>query len=497
MSLLGVDIGTTGCKAAAFSADGVCVAQAYREYAIHHPSPGWAELDSRAVWRNIRDVLREVGAGTRHDPITALCASSLAEAGVLVTHARDILGNSILFSATRGGEYIEALLRTFSREAFYDINRNLPGPHYSLPKLLWLREHQPAVYRQADRFLLWADALGFFLGGEPTACHSLASRTLLFDLRREDWSEELLAWSGIERGKLGRIVPAGTVTGTVADAVAAELGLPTGIQIVAGGHDQCCNALGAGIITPGRAVCGLGTFECITPVYRGIPDARGLLANGLNLEHHLLPGLYVSFLYNQAGTLVRWFRDTFARGEQVPARADVYDRLAAEMPAEPTRLLVLPYFEPSGPPGFVSDAAGAVLGLRTTTTRGEILKAIMECVTLYFADSLASLRDLGIDTGEFVATGGGAKSDAWLQIQADIFGVPIIRPRITEASVLGAALLAGLATGVFADAAEGVGRFVKPDRVFTPDPRRHAIYRAKLAHYRQLLPALHPLLRRL
>ena len=497
MSLLGVDIGTTGCKAAAFSEEGVCLAHAYREYGIQHPGPGLAELDSREVWRKTQEVLREVAAATRRDPITALSTSSLAEAGVLVTHDRQILGNSILFSDARGEEYIEALLKVFSRESFYEINRNLPGPNYSLPKLLWLRDHQTDLYQKADRFLLWADALGFLLGCEPTASHSLASRTLLFDLRKEDWSEELLAWSGIGREKLGRVVPGGTLIGTVSDAAAGELGLPTGVKVVSGGHDQCCNALGAGIVSPGRAVCGLGTFECITPVYRNIPEAKGMLANGLNLEHHVLPDLYVSFLYNQAGTLVKWFRDTFARGEKVQPHENVYERLDAEIPDQPTRLLVLPYFEPSGPPGFVTDAAGAVIGLKTTTTRGEILKAIMECVTLYFADSLAPLRSLGINTGEFVATGGGAKSDAWLQIKADIFGVPIVRPRITEGSVLGAALLAGIATGAFARAAEGVGRFVKTDRVFEPNSGRHQVYQDKLAKYRQLLPALHPLLRSL
>lgn len=497
MSLLGVDIGTTGCKAAAFSEEGVCLAHAYREYGIHHPGPGLAELDSREVWNKTREALREVAVATRHDPITALSTSSMGEAGVLVTHDRQILGNSILFFDTRGEEYIQALLKAFSRESFYEINRNLPGPNYSMPKLMWLRDHQKDLFQKADRFLLWADAPGFLLGCEPTACHSLASRTLLFDLRKADWSDELLAWSGIARNKLGRIVPGGTVIGTVSDTAAAELGLPGGVKVVSGGHDQCCNALGAGIVSPGRAVCGLGTFECITPVCHGIPDAQGMLANGLSLEHHVLPDLYVSFVYNQAGLLVKWFRDTFARNETAGPGEDIYDLLTTEMPAPPTRLLVLPYFDPSGPPGFVTDAAGAVIGLKTSTTRGEILKAIMECVTLYFADSLAPLRALGINTGEFVATGGGAKSDAWLQIKADIFGVPILRPRITEASVLGAAMLAGIATGAFARATEGVARFVKTDRVFEPDPGRHQIYQDKLGKYRQLLPALHPLLRSL
>jgi xylulokinase len=171
--------------------------------------------------------------------------------------------------------------------------------------------------------------------------------------------------------------------------------------------------------------------------------------------------------------------------------------LDAELPMAPTRLLALPYFEMTGPPGFTADASGVIAGLKTGTTRGEIFKCILESVTYYFVDSLTALRELGVDTSSFTATGGGAKSDAWLQIKADIFGVPFIRPKITEASVLGAAILAGLGTGACASAAEGVARFVRMDRVFEPDAGRHAIYGERVALYRQLFPALRDLLRQL
>ena len=167
------------------------------------------------------------------------------------------------------------------------------------------------------------------------------------------------------------------------------------------------------------------------------------------------------------------------------------------MPPEPTRLLTLPYFEITGPPGFIADASGVIVGLKTTTTRGEILKSIMESVTFYFAESLQALKELGVNLSEFVATGGGAKSDQWLQLKADIFGVPFVRPRVTEASVLGAAILAGIATGVFRHPAEGVGQFVKPDKVFEPDPIRHRIYQQKLEAYRELFPLLKAFLAKL
>ena len=499
MSVLGIDLGTTGCKAAAYSKDGRCLAQAYREYGAVHPAAGRVELDSREVWEKVRQVIREVAPkeGMGRDPITALCVSSFGEAFVPVTKGREILGPSILNTDVRGAEYADALARDIGQEAFYRINPNILGPQYSLPKLMWLRDHEPALFERADYFLFWADLVPFMLGCEPVAANSLANRALLFDLWKNDWSNKLLAWSGIERRKLGRIVAGGTVIGTVDDRAAAELGLPRGVRVVAGGHDQCLNALGAGCIGPGKAVCGIGTFECITPTYGEVADPLRMLELRLNMEHHVLPGLYVSFLYHQAGSLVKWFRETFAAKDAAPAGTDIYAMLDREMPEAPTGLLALPHFDPPQWPAHVPDTSGVIAGLKSGTTRGEILKAIMECETFYFADSLAALEKLGIETREFMATGGGARSDAWLQIKADIFGVPFVRPKNTEGSLVGAAMLAGIATGVYGSAQEAVEVFVKRERVFEPDAARHAAYKEKLALYRELFPSMRGLLSKL
>ena len=499
MSLLGIDVGTSGCKAAAFAESGECLASAYREYATLHPRPGWAELDSREVWSCVQKTIAEVAARVAQHPVRALCVSSMGEAMTPVSKDRQILGSCILSSDTRGMEYIEALARQIPQEAFFRINPNIFGPQYSLPKLLWRRELQPALYAQAYKFLLWGDLVAFMLGCDPVTSYSHANRTLLFDIRKEDWSDPLLLLTGIERAKLPIPLPSGTVAGTVCERAARDLNLPKEVMVVVGGHDQCCGSLGAGIYQAGKAVCGIGTFECITPTYDHLPDAAAMLRHGFNIEHHVLPGLYVSFIYNQGGTLVRWFRDTFAHADRklLPAGEDIYDALAREMPPEPTRLFTLPYFEITGPPGFIADASGVLVGLKTSTTRGEILKSIMESVTFYFAESLQALNELGVNPSEFVATGGGAKSDQWLQLKADIFGVPFVRPRVTEASLLGAAILAGIAVGIFRHPAEAVGRFVKADRVFEPDPLRHQVYQQKLQAYRELFPLLKDFLARL
>ncbi len=484
MSLLGIDIGTSGCKAAAFSYGGRQLSFAYREYPTLYNGDKGAELDSRQVFSSVCECVREASCSASADPVKALCVSSMGEAAVPVSRKDGILGDSILSMDMRGGEYVRELMEKIGEEEFYSINANIPSPAYSFPKLAWIREHQQELYSRTEHFVLWDGLLGYLCGCEPFISHSSASRTMLFDLKREDWSGEILGMAGMDRTKLPRCLRSGTVAGHVGKAMTGKLGLPDNVAVVVGAHDQCCNALGAGICRPGSAVDGIGTFECITPVYQGIPDMERMRQCGLNIEHHVVPGLFVSFIFNQAGSLVKWFRRTFASAENDP---DIYEKLSAEMPPEPSGLTILPYFEPTGAPGYVSDASGIIAGLRTSSSRGEILKGIMEGVTFYFAQYVNLTKPLGIDCSSFVATGGGAKSDSWLQMKADIMGVPYMRPKVSEAGLAGAAMLAGMGVGEFNSFNEAVEAFVSIERCFEPDPRRHEIYRAKLLEYERLL----------
>ena len=236
MSLLAIDVGTTGSKAAAFSEAGDCLAGAYREHRTLHPREGWAELDSTQVLAGVREIIAEVTPRTAGDPITAACISSMGEAMTPVSADRRILGTSLLSSDIRGAEYIQALARQISPEDVYAINPNIPGLNYSLPKLSWLREHQPELYQQADKFLFWSDLFASMLGCDPVTSYSHANRSLLFDIRRQDWSDPLLAITGIERRKLPTTVASGALAGVVSNRVAAELGLPPGVKVVVGGH---------------------------------------------------------------------------------------------------------------------------------------------------------------------------------------------------------------------------------------------------------------------
>ena len=498
MSLLGLDIGTTGCKATVFSTDGHLLASAYEEYDVQRPQPGWAELDVHAVWQKIKQTIQQVASKVKTDPPTALAVSSLGEATVPVTPDRQILGPSLLNFDSRGEEYLPHLVQILPNERLYQINGNTLGNNYSLTKLLWLKQHQPDLYARADKFLHWGSFVPFMLGADPAVDYSLANRTLLFDLDKATWSDELLALVQLDRDKFPPTVPSATVIGEVSPHLAQEFGLPPQVTIVSGAHDQCANAIGCGVIDEGQAMYGMGTYLCATPVFKRRRDPASMMARGLNTEHHADPHLFASFIYNHGGSLLKWYRDTFAAAETQPARAagrDIYADLIAEMPPGPSGVLALPHFAQTGPPQFVADSCGVIAGLRLETPRGQILKGILEGVTFYLRETLDTLPGIGLEITDFRAVGGGSKSDAWVQLSADILGCSFTRPQITEAGALGAAIMAGVGTGVYASFEEGCQLTVKPDKVFEPDPAKQRLYDGWFDKYRRLWPLLADYLR--
>lgn len=497
MSLMGIDVGTGGCKAVVFSPEGRILSSAYREYAFASPEPGWGQLESLAVWAKIREAIAEA-AGSCSEQVTALSVTSLGESLVPVTRKREVLGDSLLLFDPRGDEFLEDLGGRMDQETLYRISGNTLGSPYSLTKLMWIKRNWREVYEQADVFLFWSAFVAFMLGAEPAADYSLANRSLLFDVDRADWSETLLSWSGLDRDKLPDAVPSGTVIGRVSRRAAEELGLPEGAAICAGAHDQCANALGSGVTEEGDAMFGMGTYLCIVPVFARRPPPRVMIERGLNTEHHARPDRFVSFIYNQCGSVVRWYRDTFAAEEHHRAQAegeDVYERLFAELPEDPAAVTVLPHFAFMGPPEFISDASGVIAGLRLGTRRGDILKGILEGSIFSLKESVSTLPGAGIHPGRYRAVGGGSRSEAWVRLCADVLGCPFERMDVTEAGALGAAILAGTGTGVYSSLAEGSEATVRVRDRFEPEAARVSLYAERYHSYLHLWSLLEDTLR--
>lgn len=469
------------------------MASAYEEYNFTIAEAGYAELDPQVVWERVKRSIRKVTALSKADPVTSLSVSSLGEAVVPVGRDRQILGTSMLNFDIRGEEYLDKLGRSLEAEHLYQITGNTLGNQYSLTKLMWIKEHEPALYSLTYKFLHWSSFIAFMLGAEPVLDFSLANWTLLFDINQMEWSDEMLQLSGIDHAMLPQVAPSGVIAGTVSNQIGKELGLSSRVTIVAGVHDQCANAVGCGVIAEGQAVYGMGTYHVVTPVLSHRPEITPMMGHGLSIEHHVVPNSYVSFIYNHGGSLVKWFRNTFAELEHRQALAgnqDIYSILLAEMPEKLSSVIVLPYFATTGTPDFLTDACGVITGLHLDTSRGDILKGVIEGVTLYLKETVDFLPQAGISIREYRVAGGGSRSDVWIQICADILGRSFTRPVITEAGALGSAMIAGVGSGLFQNYQQGVEAMVKLDRAFEPDLPRTELYKARFDEYRQLFPLL-------
>lgn len=491
MSYLGIDIGTTGCKAGVFSGDGRLLGLAYREYPLLSPEKGWAELDSARVIQGCVDVIREAAGRCSGDPVLGIGITCQGEAFTPVGRDGCYLGNGMVSSDVRAATIATEWSREFGVRRLYDLTGHTPHPMFTLFKLLWLRDRRPDAWARAAKFYCFEELLQARLGLEPAISWPLAGRTMLFNVRSHRWEEGILSAVGLEENRLAPPVASGAVVGEVPANVAAELGLPRGVKVVAGGHDQPCGALGAGVVEPGTAMYATGTVECICPAFAQPIFAENLMQSNLCTYDHAVPGMYTTVAFSlTGGNLLRWFRDQWAQSERDEARrsgADPYDLLLREMPGEPTDLTVLPYFTPSGTPYFDAEVPGAILGLRLSTTRGQVLRALLEGVAMEMRLNVEILDRAGLRIRDFRAIGGGAKNRTLTQLKADVLDRPITTLAVTEAGCLGVALLA-CAADTGAKPQDLAGAWVKRQEVVEPDPARAAIYCEKSRVYQSVYP---------
>lgn len=499
MSLLGIDVGTTGCKAIVFNAGGQTLGQGYREYPHIFPQPGWVEMDSDRVWAATKEAVAEaVARAGKRDPVKALAVSSQGEGITPIAADGTAAANTIVSFDNRTAPEAEWWEREFGRRRVFEITGQALNPTYSINKIMWWRDNEPRVFDRAWKFLCFEDFTAFRLGAEPTIDYSLAGRTMAFDVRANRWSDEILSAASVESVRLAAAVPAGTAVGTVRDDVAKEVGLREGVSIIAGGHDQACGALGSGIVRPRIAMDATGTVECITPAFSELKLTEAMLQSNYACYHHVVPGMYITLAYTYTGgSLLRWYRDTLGKQEREDAEAagiDVYEMMIGLATSGPSPVMVLPHFTVTVTPWNDPYAKGAMLGLMLGTTKGDIIKALLEGVTFEMRLNLECLENAGVAVERLVAIGGGAKSPTWLQLKSDIFRRPVSALTVSEAACLGAALIAGTTTGEYSSLGEATERTVHVTRTYEPQPEMAARYDERYAIYRGLYPTLRDLL---
>ncbi|MFP4379862.1 MAG: FGGY-family carbohydrate kinase [Candidatus Sumerlaeia bacterium] len=490
MSYLGLDIGTSGCKAAVFDEDGKLAASSAREYATVMPQEGWAELDSREVLDACMIVISEAAGDVKgSDPVRGIGISSQGEAFTPVDASGNILMNSMVSFDTRALELSREWSESFGRKKLYEKTGHTPHPMFSLYKLLWLKNNEPEIWSQAKKFLCFEELIQFGLGLEPAISYPMAGRTMLFDVRNHVWDSEILDALELKPDNFAKPLPSGSIVGTIAAEKCRELNLAEGTIVVTGGHDQPCGALGAGVLSPGKAMYGMGTVECICPAFEEPVFGDALFQSNLCTYDFTMGGMYTTVAFClTGGNLLRWYRDEWGHREKSRAREenrDVYEVILEGMPEAPTKLMVLPYFTPSGTPYFDSDVRGAILGLQLSTKREEVLKALLEGVSYEMKLNVSILEQAGIHIDEFIAIGGGAKSQRLSQLKADVLNRPITTVSVTEAGCLGVAMLARAA-----DRGESLqslaDKWVRTKDILEPDPQKAASYEERFLEYKKL-----------
>lgn len=468
----GLDIGTSGCKVVLFDESGTAVRSAYREYDVKRQS-GLHEMDAQALWEAVKHVLRQVAC----DELRAIAVTSFGETFVMLDENDAPLAPSMLYTDPRGEAECAALVRALGAEHIALKTGANPHQMYSLPKIMWIKNHLPEVYAKTKHILLMQDYVVYMLTGVAQIDHSLASRTIAFDVAQACWDQEILDCAGIDASLLSVPVPSGTPAGAAKGALARELGLPQDMIVVTGFHDQIAAMTGAGVTEAKAAMDGTGTVECVPVVMDAMPKEYALYRLGYAVAPHM-NGKFACYALSYAGgATLKWFRDDFT-GES-------YADMDRKVRPSPTGLLVLPHFVGAATPYMDLDAKAAIIGLTFEHTKYDVYKALMEGCAFEILLNLETLKSFSIAPQELIATGGGARSDVWLQIKADVLGLPVTALEGDEIGAAGTAYLAGLAVGLFSNGLPPVRR-----KTFYPDETRHAYYFAQFQTYRNLYGAL-------
>jgi len=486
--LLGIDIGTSGCKAVVFGYDGKKIAGASMTYPLIFPQSGWMELDAAQVTGCVMECVKKCVCDCDKDAITALAVSSQGEAVIAADRSGNPLMNAIVTFDSRNRDECAWFSQSFDKNRIMRITGAPIHSMFSLTKILWIKNNRHDVMNSVWKFFCFGDYISYKLGADPVIDHSMAARTMAFDIEIKKWSNEILDACGFSIGIFPETAASGTVIGKVSQEAAELTGLNPGTVIVAGGHDQACCALGTGVLSDGMAMDSLGTTESIVCVNRDLHVTEDMVRNNLPCYPYVVGGMYayLSFL-STSGGILKWFHNGIL-SESI-GYADYDKAAAAECPGY-SGLLLLPHFAGSGTPYLDDQSKGAIAGLTLGTSKYQIYKAVLESTCLESRLNIECMEKSGIKAKKLYCVGGGARSPLWLQLKADITGKAVVSRNITEYGCLGAAILAGMGAGIYKDAGSAFNGLQAESTEYRPDGEKKAMYDDIYPKYLQLYDAL-------
>ena len=478
--LLGVDIGTSSCKTALFDPEGKVVAQGGCEYPVSYPRKGWAEQDPAQWWEGVCRAVREMISDNGIDPaeIAGIGTDGQSWSAIALDREGNVLCPTPIWTDTRSEEICRETEDRLTAEKLFGLCGNPAKPGYTWPKILWYRKLRPEVFEKTEKILQSNSYIVYRMTGEITQDISQGYGLACFDMRKGCWDEEMCETLGIPRRMLPEIVPCHQIVGKLTVDAAKQMGLREGIPVAAGGLDAACGTLGAGVVSPGQTQeqgGQAGGMSICIDQYAADPR--------LILGFHVVPGRWLL----QGGTTggggaLKWLRETMC------PELSFAEMSALAETAEPGSggVTFLPYMAGERSPIWDPKACGVFFGLNFGVTRAQMIRACMEGVAYSLRHNLETAAEAGARAGVLRAMGGSANSRIWTQIKADVTGCGIEVPGSDTATTLGAAMLAGVGTGVWQGFEEAARQTIRVNRIYEPDPAVKEIYDRGYETYRKL-----------
>jgi xylulokinase len=487
--LMGIDVGTQGTRVALLDLEGQMVASSRSDQEMMTPRPGWGEQDPDLWFHNVIKNTHTAmdQANITPDEVLAVGVSGQMHATVPLGRKGEVLSHAVqLWCDKRCADLAEKFKSSPHAETAMQLVGNSPLPSWLGFKIQWLKINEPELYSHTWRFVLSSGYINYRLTGVIATDWTEASGSFLMDVRTRKWSPEVVEYLGLEIDKLPEIRPSSDVIGKITAEASRLTGLAEGTPVVAGAGDMLCMLISSGLTEPGRAsdITGTSSIMCVY-VDEPVMDPRLM-----NL-HHALPGWIPFGIIDSGGGALKWFKDAFCKAETAEAKRagkEVYDILntkAAACDPGAEGLLFFPYLMGERSLGTPL-ARGVFFGLTPRIETGAMIRAIMEGVAFELRRTLEIVEEGGNEVSEVYTIGGGARSDLWSQIKADIYHKPVSTFESSEGGVLGAAILAGVGIGVYPDARAGARRCLRVDKTFVPDPLLAARYDYLFGLYKEI-----------
>ncbi|MFO7937326.1 MAG: xylulokinase [Kiritimatiellia bacterium] len=484
--LLGIDFGTGGCKVTVVDSAGNVIESVSGEYTTAHPRPAWAEQNPADWYRVMCSVLR--GLSSR-DRVAAVSLDSYTHGAVLLDSQMRVVRPTIIWTDQRSVKECEFLKKDGRNDLIFETAYQMPAPTWTLPQLMWLKNNEPESIGRTDHILFVKDYVRYLMTGEAACDFIEAQGSLLWDMQKSRWSEDLCDLAGVGTDKLPDIVKPTDPAGYITPQAAADTGLAEGLPVITGTSDSAVEDYAAGAIEPGQCILKLataGNVNVMTAEAHPHPDTL--------TYSHVVPGMwYTVTATNSAAVCQRWQRDTLC----APGTGyDQLDEAASASAPGSNGVFFHPYLQGERSPYWDSDLRGSFTGLSLSTTRGDMSRALLEGVAFSLRDCYRTIESMGLDVHEFLLIGGGAKSALWSSIVCNVFNKPVKCPACCDAS-FGSALVAGVGVGMFENERSAVRRCLRYDRELQPDPELASFYAEQFGHYRAIHDAMEGCYRRI